>query len=177
MDSLVTYLWLFFPYSVSEISGNAFKKTLLRILSHHTGNMVAGTSEVIAVCQSLQQVAEKCQQDPESCWYFHQTAVPCLFALAVQASMPGEFLHPTPSLAIPPLDLSLPLILNSTVTLRLSLVFYFIPVEASFESFVPRVRFCTLSTGCQPDQWQESKSTCVSNSQKDAHLFFCIIAM
>lgn len=62
--------------------------------------MVAGTSEVIAVCQSLQQVAEKCQQDPESCWYFHQTAVPCLLALAVQASMPGNFLHPAPSLSL-----------------------------------------------------------------------------
>ncbi|KAB0399964.1 hypothetical protein E2I00_007394, partial [Balaenoptera physalus] len=61
-----------------------------RELSHHTGNTVAGTSEVIAVCQSLQQVAEKCQQDPESCWYFHQTAIPCLLALAVQASMPEK---------------------------------------------------------------------------------------
>lgn len=59
--------------------------------------MVTGPSDIIAVCQSLQQVAEKCQQDPESYWYFHQTAVPCLFALAVQASMPGNFLdfiHP-----------------------------------------------------------------------------------
>ncbi|EPY80971.1 MMS19 nucleotide excision repair protein isoform 1-like protein [Camelus ferus] len=55
-----------------------------------TGNTVAGTSEVIAVCQSLQQVAEKCQRDPESCWYFHQTAIPCLLALAVQASMPEK---------------------------------------------------------------------------------------
>jgi DNA repair/transcription protein MET18/MMS19 len=53
--------------------------------------MVTESSEVVAVCQSLQQVAEKCQQDPESYWYFHKTAVPCLFALAVQASMPGDF--------------------------------------------------------------------------------------
>uniref|UniRef100_A0A8C0TUT0 MMS19 nucleotide excision repair protein n=2 Tax=Canis lupus familiaris TaxID=9615 RepID=A0A8C0TUT0_CANLF len=70
------------------------KETLPLLLQHlcqmNKGNMVAGTSEVIAVCQSLQQVAEKCQQDPESCWYFHQTAVPCLFALAVQASMPEK---------------------------------------------------------------------------------------
>uniref|UniRef100_A0A452VBP9 MMS19 nucleotide excision repair protein n=1 Tax=Ursus maritimus TaxID=29073 RepID=A0A452VBP9_URSMA len=50
-------------------------------------HMIAGTSEVIAICQSLQQVAEKCQRDPESCWYFHQTAIPCLLALAVQASI------------------------------------------------------------------------------------------
>uniref|UniRef100_A0A452VBL7 MMS19 nucleotide excision repair protein n=1 Tax=Ursus maritimus TaxID=29073 RepID=A0A452VBL7_URSMA len=56
-------------------------------------HMIAGTSEVIAICQSLQQVAEKCQRDPESCWYFHQTAIPCLLALAVQASMPGDFLR------------------------------------------------------------------------------------
>ncbi|XP_053438842.1 MMS19 nucleotide excision repair protein homolog isoform X4 [Nycticebus coucang] len=70
------------------------KETLPLLLQHlwqvNKGNMVAQSSEVIAVCQSLQQVAEKCQQDPESCWYFHQTAIPCLLALAVQASMPGK---------------------------------------------------------------------------------------
>uniref|UniRef100_A0A8C5VVE8 MMS19 nucleotide excision repair protein n=1 Tax=Microcebus murinus TaxID=30608 RepID=A0A8C5VVE8_MICMU len=70
------------------------KETLPLLLQHlwqvNKGNMVAQSSEVIAVCQSLQQVAEKCQQDPESCWYFHQTAVPCLLALAVQASMPEK---------------------------------------------------------------------------------------
>ncbi|XP_078202317.1 MMS19 nucleotide excision repair protein homolog isoform X5 [Callithrix jacchus] len=54
------------------------------------GNMVARSSDVIAVCQSLKQVAEKCQQDPDCCWYFHQTAIPCLLALAVQASMPEK---------------------------------------------------------------------------------------
>ncbi|XP_012780896.3 MMS19 nucleotide excision repair protein homolog isoform X2 [Ochotona princeps] len=68
------------------------RETLPLLLRHlgqmNKGNMVAGSNEVIAVCQSLQQVAEKCQQDPESCWYFHQTAIPCLLALAVQASMP-----------------------------------------------------------------------------------------
>ncbi|XP_046510816.1 MMS19 nucleotide excision repair protein homolog isoform X3 [Equus quagga] len=70
------------------------KETLPLLLQHlcqmNKGNMAAGPNEVIAVCQSLQQVAEKCQLDPESCWYFHQTAIPCLFALAVQASMPGK---------------------------------------------------------------------------------------
>ncbi|XP_069317304.1 MMS19 nucleotide excision repair protein homolog isoform X3 [Eulemur rufifrons] len=70
------------------------KETLPLLLQHlwqvNKGNMVAQSSEVIAVCQSLQQVAEKCQQDPESCWYFHQTAIPCLLALAVQASMPEK---------------------------------------------------------------------------------------
>ncbi|XP_062070832.1 MMS19 nucleotide excision repair protein homolog isoform X2 [Lepus europaeus] len=70
------------------------KETLPLLLQHlcqmNRGNMVAGPNEVIAICQSLQQVAEKCQQDPESCWYFHQTAIPCLLALAVQASMPEK---------------------------------------------------------------------------------------
>ncbi|KAF6317559.1 MMS19-like protein, cytosolic iron-sulfur assembly component [Rhinolophus ferrumequinum] len=70
------------------------KETLPLLLQHlchlNKGNMVAGPSEVIAACQSLQQLAENCQPDPESCWYFHQTAVPRLFALAVQASMPEK---------------------------------------------------------------------------------------
>uniref|UniRef100_A0A2I3RPY4 MMS19 nucleotide excision repair protein n=1 Tax=Pan troglodytes TaxID=9598 RepID=A0A2I3RPY4_PANTR len=70
-------------------------KETLPLLLHHLwqvnrGNMVAQSSDVIAVCQSLRQMAEKCQQDPESCWYFHQTAIPCLLALAVQASMPEK---------------------------------------------------------------------------------------
>uniref|UniRef100_A0A8C0I228 MMS19 nucleotide excision repair protein n=1 Tax=Balaenoptera musculus TaxID=9771 RepID=A0A8C0I228_BALMU len=82
--------------ALSAISTHAsiVKETLPLLLQHlcqmNKGNTVAGTSEVIAVCQSLQQVAEKCQQDPESCWYFHQTAIPCLLALAVQASMPEK---------------------------------------------------------------------------------------
>ncbi|XP_045437918.1 MMS19 nucleotide excision repair protein homolog isoform X6 [Pipistrellus kuhlii] len=67
------------------------KETLPLLLQHlcqlNKGNVVVEPSEVIAVCQSLQRVAEKCQLDPESCWYFHQTAIPCLLALAVQASM------------------------------------------------------------------------------------------
>ncbi|XP_051002527.1 MMS19 nucleotide excision repair protein homolog isoform X2 [Acomys russatus] len=70
------------------------KETLPLLLQHlcqaNKGNVITESSEVIAVCQSLQQVAEKCQQDPESYWYFHETAVPCLFALAVQASMPAK---------------------------------------------------------------------------------------
>ncbi|XP_023610630.1 MMS19 nucleotide excision repair protein homolog isoform X3 [Myotis lucifugus] len=70
------------------------KETLPLLLQHlcqmNKGNVVAEPSEVIAVCQSLQRVAEKCQLDPESCWYFHQTAIPCLLALAVQASMPEK---------------------------------------------------------------------------------------
>uniref|UniRef100_A0A2K5CPL0 MMS19 nucleotide excision repair protein n=1 Tax=Aotus nancymaae TaxID=37293 RepID=A0A2K5CPL0_AOTNA len=70
------------------------RETLPLLLQHlcqvNKGNMVARSSDVIAVCQSLKQVAEKCQQDPDCCWYFHQTAIPCLLALAVQASMPEK---------------------------------------------------------------------------------------
>ncbi|KAH0504569.1 MMS19 nucleotide excision repair protein-like protein [Microtus ochrogaster] len=70
------------------------RETLPVLLQHlcqaNKGNMVTEPSEITAICQSLQQVAEKCQQDPESYWYFHETAVPCLFGLAVQASMPEK---------------------------------------------------------------------------------------
>ncbi|XP_036591095.1 MMS19 nucleotide excision repair protein homolog isoform X1 [Trichosurus vulpecula] len=69
------------------------RETLPVLLQHfrrvHRGNN-AVSSEVIAVCRSLHLVAGQCQQEPESCWYFHQTAVPCLLALAVQASMPEK---------------------------------------------------------------------------------------
>uniref|UniRef100_A0A674I659 MMS19 nucleotide excision repair protein n=1 Tax=Terrapene triunguis TaxID=2587831 RepID=A0A674I659_9SAUR len=47
----------------------------------------AGACDVVAVCQSLQRVAVQCQRDAESCWYYHQTVVPCLLAVAVQAAM------------------------------------------------------------------------------------------
>lgn len=127
---MVTHLWLFFPSALTEIPRSAFRETLQRILSPPTGNVAAEPSEVIAVCQSLQRVAEKCQLDPESCWYFHQTAIPCLLALAVQASMPGNFLHLTSYLS--PLVLRLPLV-NSTATLRFLLVLHFIPAEAYFK--------------------------------------------
>ncbi|KAM4852380.1 MMS19 nucleotide excision repair protein homolog isoform 2-T2 [Thomomys bottae] len=70
------------------------KETLPLLLQHlwqsNKGNVITGSSDVIAICQSLHQVAEKCQQDPDSCWYFHDTAVSCLLALAVQASMPEK---------------------------------------------------------------------------------------
>ncbi|XP_043840486.1 MMS19 nucleotide excision repair protein homolog isoform X3 [Dromiciops gliroides] len=68
------------------------RETLPVLLQHlrrvHRGR--ADSSELIAVCRSLHLVAGQCQQEPESCWYFHQTAVPCLLALAVQASMPEK---------------------------------------------------------------------------------------
>ncbi|XP_072482708.1 MMS19 nucleotide excision repair protein homolog isoform X3 [Notamacropus eugenii] len=68
------------------------RETLPVLLQHlrrvHRGNNES--SEVIAVCRSLHLVAGQCQHESESCWYFHQTAVPCLLALAVQASMPEK---------------------------------------------------------------------------------------
>nr|XP_005289433.1 MMS19 nucleotide excision repair protein homolog isoform X1 [Chrysemys picta bellii] len=51
------------------------------------GNVPARACDVVAVCQSLQRVAVQCQRDAESCWYYHQTVVPCLLAVAVQAAM------------------------------------------------------------------------------------------
>uniref|UniRef100_A0A4X2LBR8 MMS19 nucleotide excision repair protein n=1 Tax=Vombatus ursinus TaxID=29139 RepID=A0A4X2LBR8_VOMUR len=69
------------------------RETLPVLLQHlrrvHRGNN-ADSIEVIAVCRSLHLVAGQCQQEPESCWYFHQTAIPCLLGLAVQASMPEK---------------------------------------------------------------------------------------
>uniref|UniRef100_A0A8C4KCZ9 MMS19 nucleotide excision repair protein n=1 Tax=Dromaius novaehollandiae TaxID=8790 RepID=A0A8C4KCZ9_DRONO len=49
--------------------------------------------DVVSVCQSLHRVALQCQQDAESCWYYHQTVVPYLLAMAVQAAM-QESTHP-----------------------------------------------------------------------------------
>ncbi|XP_060624210.2 MMS19 nucleotide excision repair protein homolog isoform X3 [Anolis sagrei] len=51
------------------------------------GKTPSGTQFVVSICQSLQQVALKCQQDPQSYWFFHQAVVPCLLGLAVQAAM------------------------------------------------------------------------------------------
>nr|XP_032632800.1 MMS19 nucleotide excision repair protein homolog isoform X2 [Chelonoidis abingdonii] len=52
-----------------------------------TGNVPAEACDMVAVCQSLQRVAVQCQRDAESCWYYHQTVVPCLLAVTVQAAM------------------------------------------------------------------------------------------
>ncbi|NWQ72814.1 MMS19 protein, partial [Columbina picui] len=49
--------------------------------------------DVVSVCQSLYRVALQCQQDEDCCWYFHQTVVPCLLAMSVQAAM-QESTHP-----------------------------------------------------------------------------------
>ncbi|KAL9846651.1 MMS19 nucleotide excision repair protein homolog isoform 2-T2 [Geothlypis trichas] len=69
------------------------KETVPILLQHfqnvQKGTKAKNTQDVISVCQSLHRVALQCQQDAEGCWYFHQTVVPCLLAMAVQAAMPG----------------------------------------------------------------------------------------
>nr|XP_006014334.2 PREDICTED: MMS19 nucleotide excision repair protein homolog [Latimeria chalumnae] len=53
------------------------------------------SEDVISACRSLQLVAKQCQQTRKSIEYFHQTAVPCLLGLAVQAAMQGGRLEPS----------------------------------------------------------------------------------
>uniref|UniRef100_A0A669QCT8 MMS19 nucleotide excision repair protein n=1 Tax=Phasianus colchicus TaxID=9054 RepID=A0A669QCT8_PHACC len=61
------------------------------VLLQHLRNVEAGNAqEVVSVCQSLHRVALQCQQDAEGCWYYHQTVVPCLLAMAVQAATQGK---------------------------------------------------------------------------------------
>ncbi|NXN92356.1 MMS19 protein, partial [Rhinopomastus cyanomelas] len=72
------------------------RKTVPVLLQHlkvQKGNKIRNAQDVICVCQSLHRVALQCQRDVESCWYYHQTVVPCLLAIAVQATMP-ENTHP-----------------------------------------------------------------------------------
>ncbi|NXS14510.1 MMS19 protein, partial [Neodrepanis coruscans] len=67
------------------------RKTVPVLLQHlqkvQKGSKAGSTQDMISVCQSLHHVALQCQQDAEGCWYFHQTVVPCLLAMAVQAAM------------------------------------------------------------------------------------------
>uniref|UniRef100_A0A8C3PYS7 MMS19 nucleotide excision repair protein n=1 Tax=Chrysolophus pictus TaxID=9089 RepID=A0A8C3PYS7_CHRPC len=61
------------------------------VLLQHLRNVKAGNAqELVSVCQSLHRVALQCQQDAEGCWYYHQTVVPCLLAMAVQAATQGK---------------------------------------------------------------------------------------
>ncbi|NWY00383.1 MMS19 protein, partial [Nothoprocta ornata] len=73
------------------------RETVPALLQHlrqlHKGSEAGSVQDVVSVCQSLQRVALQCQQDAESCWYYHQTVVPCLLAMAVQAAM-QESTHP-----------------------------------------------------------------------------------
>uniref|UniRef100_A0A8C3LD39 MMS19 nucleotide excision repair protein n=1 Tax=Chrysolophus pictus TaxID=9089 RepID=A0A8C3LD39_CHRPC len=74
------------------------------VLLQHLRNVQKGNSWrqaalCISVCQSLHRVALQCQQDAEGCWYYHQTVVPCLLAMAVQAAT-QESSHPLVSKAL-----------------------------------------------------------------------------
>ncbi|NXU51294.1 MMS19 protein, partial [Turnix velox] len=68
------------------------RKTVPVLLQHlqkmQKGSEATNSQDLVSVCQSLHRVALQCQQDAEGCWYYHQTVVPCLLAMAVQASMP-----------------------------------------------------------------------------------------
>uniref|UniRef100_A0A669PUB9 MMS19 nucleotide excision repair protein n=1 Tax=Phasianus colchicus TaxID=9054 RepID=A0A669PUB9_PHACC len=63
------------------------------VLLQHLRNVQKGNTAGFSVCQSLHRVALQCQQDAEGCWYYHQTVVPCLLAMAVQAAT-QESSHP-----------------------------------------------------------------------------------
>ncbi|XP_029466022.1 MMS19 nucleotide excision repair protein homolog isoform X3 [Rhinatrema bivittatum] len=61
---------------------------LLRYLRHmQKGSTFMCAGDMISVFQSLHLLAVQCQQDTESLWYYHQTVVPCLLALAIQAAL------------------------------------------------------------------------------------------
>ncbi|XP_062435679.1 MMS19 nucleotide excision repair protein homolog isoform X3 [Rhea pennata] len=79
------------------------KETVPILLQHlrqvQKGSEARNAQDVVSVCQSLHRVALQCQQDAESCWYYHQKVVPCLLAMAVQAAM-QESTHPLLSKAL-----------------------------------------------------------------------------
>ncbi|XP_032921982.1 MMS19 nucleotide excision repair protein homolog isoform X1 [Catharus ustulatus] len=79
------------------------RETVPVLLQHlqkvQKGTEARNTQDMVAVCQSLHRVALQCQQDAEGCWYFHQTVVPCLLAMAVEAAMP-ESTHTLPGKAL-----------------------------------------------------------------------------
>ncbi|NXJ83552.1 MMS19 protein, partial [Trogon melanurus] len=67
------------------------RETVPVLLQHlwkvQKGSEAGSTQDMVFVCQSLHRVALQCQQDVEGCWFYHQTVVPCLLAMAVQAAM------------------------------------------------------------------------------------------
>ncbi|NXE29903.1 MMS19 protein, partial [Ardeotis kori] len=67
------------------------RETVPVLLQHlrkvQKGSEAGNAQDVVSVCQSLHRVALQCQRDAEGCWYYHQTVVPCLLAMAVQAAM------------------------------------------------------------------------------------------
>ncbi|NXL28728.1 MMS19 protein, partial [Glaucidium brasilianum] len=80
-----------------SIHTSIVRETVPVLLQHlrkvQKGNVAGNTQDMVSVCQSLHRVALQCQQDAEGCWYYHQTVVPCLLAMAVQAAM-QESAHP-----------------------------------------------------------------------------------
>ncbi|XP_030900541.2 MMS19 nucleotide excision repair protein homolog isoform X2 [Melopsittacus undulatus] len=73
------------------------RETVPVLLQHlrkvQKGSEAGSAQDIISVCRSLHRVALQCQPEAESCWYYHQTVVPCLLAMAVQAAM-QESTHP-----------------------------------------------------------------------------------
>ncbi|NWH75754.1 MMS19 protein, partial [Piaya cayana] len=67
------------------------RETVPVLLQHlrkvQKGREAGSARDVVFVCQSLHRVALQCQQDVESCWFYHQAVVPCLLAMAVQAAV------------------------------------------------------------------------------------------
>ncbi|NXF50695.1 MMS19 protein, partial [Oceanites oceanicus] len=80
-----------------SIHTSIVRETVPVLLQHlrkvQKGSEAGNAQDVVSVCQSLHRVALQCQQDAEGCWYYHQTVVPCLLAMAVQAAM-QESTHP-----------------------------------------------------------------------------------
>ncbi|KAF1668555.1 hypothetical protein FQA23_0010173, partial [Aptenodytes patagonicus] len=80
-----------------SIHTSIVRETVPVLLQHlrkvQKGSKARNTQDVVSVCQSLHRVALQCQQDAEGCWYYHQTVVPCLLAMAVQAAT-QESTHP-----------------------------------------------------------------------------------
>ncbi|NXJ14812.1 MMS19 protein, partial [Odontophorus gujanensis] len=79
------------------------RETVPVLLQHlqkvQKGSEAGNAQDMVSVCQSLHRVALQCQQDAEGCWYYHQSVVPCLLAMAVQAAT-QESTHPLVSKAL-----------------------------------------------------------------------------
>ncbi|KAG8435432.1 hypothetical protein GDO86_013387 [Hymenochirus boettgeri] len=52
------------------------------------------SSDVVSVCKSLQHVAVQCQLDAKSLHFYHQTVLPCLLSLTVQAATQDTGTYP-----------------------------------------------------------------------------------
>ncbi|XP_029466021.1 MMS19 nucleotide excision repair protein homolog isoform X2 [Rhinatrema bivittatum] len=75
--------------SLARIYPSAFASGMVPVLAEklQTGSTFMCAGDMISVFQSLHLLAVQCQQDTESLWYYHQTVVPCLLALAIQAAL------------------------------------------------------------------------------------------